>query len=330
MGVPHRPAMRRAAVALVLLASCWGLAPRARAQTYPARTVTIVVPFPAGGAPDVVARAVADVLQQRTGQPFIVEHRPGATQTIGMRYVAQANPDGYTLLFGTGTGLAINPSLKKEVPFDPVKDFAPISLIYSSPLFLVTRKDLPVNSVADLIALAKREPGKLNYASGGPGSSSHLAAELLKVLSGAVITHVPYPGTAPAIRDVMGGHVDLMFIASGVEYAASGQVKLLGVTGAKRSPAAPDLPTLAEAGVSGYGATAWFGLLGPSRMPKDAVDKLSGLVREAIASGALTQRVPNPGEMEFGGSTPGAFADFIAKEIALWRSVIKAAKIEPN
>ena len=237
------------------------------AQQYPARPVTIVVPFPAGGVPDSVIRAAADFFTQKTGQRFIVDHKPGATQMIGMRAVAQARPDGYTLLFGTGTGPTINPHLKKDLPFDTLKDFAPISLIYSAPLFLVTKPDLPVNSVADLVALAKREPGKLNYASGGVGHSSHLAAELLKVLTGISITHVPYQGTAPAIRDVMAGHVDMMFIASGVQYADKGQVKLLGVTGAKRSAAAPDLPTLAEAGVPGYSATAWFGLLAPAGRP---------------------------------------------------------------
>jgi tripartite-type tricarboxylate transporter receptor subunit TctC len=248
-----------------------------------------------------------------------------------MRFVAQAKPDGYTLLFGTGTGLAINPSLKKDVPFDPVKDFEPISLVYSAPLFLVTRKDLPVNSVADLIALAKSQPGKLNYASGGSGSSSHLAAELLKVQAGIDMTHVPYPGTAPAIRDVIGGHVDLMFIASGVQYAGTGQVKLLGVTGLQRSAAAPDLPTLAEAGVPGYSATAWFGFLAPAGTPNAVVGRLAELMKGSIDSGSLAARLKNSAaEMELAGSTPAEFGTFIRKEIDKWREVISAARIEPN
>ena len=323
--------MNRLLVGFVVMTLCCSAPNRTDAQPYPSRTVTIVVPFPAGGVPDMVPRGMAELLQQQTGQPFIVDHKPGATQTIGMRFVAQAKPDGYTLLFGTGTGLAINPSLKKEVPFDPVKDFEPISLIYSAPLFLVTRKDLPVNSVADLIALAKREPGKLNYASGGPGSSSHLAAELLKVLAGVDMAHVPYPGTAPAIRDVIGGHVDLMFIASGVQYAGTGQVKLLGVTGTKRSPAAADLPTLAEAGVPGYSATAWFGFLAPAGTPKPVIDRLSELMKGTIDSGALAERLKNSAaEMELVGSKPAEFGIFIRKEIAQWREVIKAARIEPN
>jgi len=316
---------------MLALAACVAGASPALSQDYPSRAVTIIVPFPAGGVPDSVPRGMAELLSQQTGKPFIVEHKPGATQTIGMRYVAQAKPDGYTLLFGTGTGLAINPSLKKEVPFDPVKDFTPISLTYSAPLFLVTRPDLPVNSVADLIALARSNPGKLNYASGGPGSSSHLAAELLKVLAGINMTHVPYAGTAPAIRDVIGGHVDLMFIASGVQYAGSKQVKLLGVTGAKRSSAAPDLPTLAEAGVPGYSATAWFGFLAPAGTPDDVVAKLSRLMKNAVESGTLPAKLKaTAAEMEFIGSTPDEFGAFIVKEIAQWSAVIKAAKITPE
>lgn len=323
--------MKRLVIVAALLAVYFGLLHRTAAQGYPTRAVTIVVPFPAGGIPDMVPRGMAELLQQQTKQPFVVDHKPGATQTIGMRAVAQAKPDGHTLLFGTGTGLAINPNLRKDVPFDPVKDFQPISLTYSAPLFLVTRKDLPVNSVADLIALAKSQPGALNYASGGPGSSSHLAAELLKLLAAINMQHVPYPGTAPAIRDVIGGHVDLMFIASGVQYAANGQVKLLGVTGAKRSAAAPDLPTLAEAGVPGYSASAWFGFLAPAGTPAEIVARLSGMMQQAVTSGALPDKLKsNAAEMEFIGSTPEEFATFIRAEIDQWRRVIQAAKIEPN
>ncbi len=314
-----------------LLALAGGVGAPSHAQQFPSKTVTIVVPFPAGGVPDSVARAAAELLAQKTGQPFIVDHRPGATQMIGMRSVAQARPDGHTLLFGTGTGLTINPNLKKNLPFDTLKDFAPISLIYSAPLFLVTRPNLPVNSVKDLIDLAKREPGKLNYGSGGPGHSSHLAAELLKVLAGIDMTHVPYQGTAPAIRDVMAGHVDLMFIASGVQYAEKGQVKLLGVTGPNRSPAAPKLLTLAEAGVPGYSATAWFGLLGPAGTPPDIVEALARMLKETVQSGAIQQKVKgNAAEMEFIGNTPVQFQEFIKREFALWQRVISSAKIAPQ
>ena len=318
----------------VLFAACslafaGGAVAPGHAQQYPSKSVTIVVPFPAGGIPDSVVRAAAELLAQKTGQPFIVDHRPGATQMIGMRSVAQARPDGHTLLYGTGTGLTINPNLKKDLPFDTLKDFAPISLIYSAPLFLVTRPNLPVNSVKDLIELAKREPGKLNYGSGGPGHSSHLAAELLKVLAGIDMTHVPYQGTAPAIRDVMAGHVDLMFIASGVQYAEKGQVKLLGVTGADRSSAAPQLPTLAEDGVPGYSATAWFGLLGPAGTPPDIIETLARMLKETIQSGAMQQKVKGAAaEMEFVGNSPDQFQEFIKSEFALWQRVISSAKIQ--
>ena len=322
--------MKRTVFIALWLALLCGAPTSGSAQPYPSRTVTIVVPFPAGGAPDWVVRAAAELLAQKTGQPFIVDHKPGATQMIGMRAVAQARPDGYTLLYGAGTGLTINPNIKKDLPFDTLKDFAPISLIYSAPLFLVTRPGLPVNSVADLIALAKREPGKLNYASGGLGHSSHLAAELLKVLTGINIVHVPYQGTAPAIRDVMAGHVDMMFIASGVQYADKGQVKLLGVTGANRSPAAPDLPTLAEAGVPGYSATAWFGLLAPTGTPQDIIDMLAAALKETIQTDALQRKIKgNAAEMEFSGRGPSEFREFIKSEFALWQRVIKAAKLEP-
>ena len=210
-----------------------------------------------------------------------------------------------------------------------LKDFAPISLIYSAPLFLVTRPDLPASSVVDLVALAKREPGKLNYASGGVGHSSHLAGELLKTLAGINLTHVPYQGTAPAIRDVMAGHVDLMFIASGVQYADKGQVKLLGVTGAKRSAAAPDLPTLAEAGIPGYSATAWFGLLAPASVPQDVVLTLSEILKDAIKTGALQEKVRgNAAEMDFVGTGPDEFREFIQSEFTLWQGVLRANKIE--
>ena len=290
--------------------------------------MTVIVPFPPGAVSDLVPRAMTEVMAQQTGQPFIVDHKPGATQMLGIRAAAQAKPDGYTLLYGTATGLAINPGLKKDLPFDPVKDFEPISLTYSSPLFLVVRRELPVNSLADLIALAKREPGKLNYASGGAGSSSHLAAEFLKLITGISITHVPYGGTAVAVRDLLGGHVDMMFMASGMQYVGSGQLKVLGVTSTTRATAAPQVPTLAEAGAPGYAATTWFGFLAPAGTPKPIVSKLATEMRNAVTSGALQQKIKaGAEEMEFIGSTPEEFRAHIQKEIAQWRQVIDAAKI---
>jgi tripartite-type tricarboxylate transporter receptor subunit TctC len=301
------------------------------AQDYPSKTVTIIVPYPAGGLGDILPRAMAEVLAQQTGGTFIIDNKPGATQMIGARAAARANSDGYTLLFGSVTSLAINPSVKKELPYDPVKDFEPISLAFVSPQYLITRKDLPANSVRELLDLAKRDPGKLNYASGGPGSSSHLAGELLKTLAGISMTHVPYAGTGPAVRDVIGGHVDLTFTGSGMSQADAGQVKVLGVSSAVRAAAAPNVPTIAESGVPGYEATIWFGFLAPAGTPKAIVDKLSREIRTGIDSGALRERLKaGATEIELVGSTPEEFRAHIQKEIPQWRKVIEAANIQPE
>ena len=260
----------RSAAMLTVVAALTGVAgPPASAQTYPSRTVTIVVPYPAGGLGDILPRAMAQVLQEQTGQTFIVDNRPGATQALGTRYAAHAVADGYTLLFGSVTSLALNPILKKDLPYDPLKDFEPIALTYISPMYLVTRPDLKMNSVKDLIALARAEPKKLNYSSGGVGSSSHFAAELFNTMAGTSMTHVPYAGTGPAIRDTMAGIVDLTFTGSGMSYAKQGQVKALATTGATRSQAAPELPTLAESGLAGYEASIWFGFLAPAGTPAE-------------------------------------------------------------
>jgi tripartite-type tricarboxylate transporter receptor subunit TctC len=291
------------------------------------KIITIVVPYPAGGLGDILPRVMANVLAEQTGHTFIVDNKPGATQMIGTRAAARATPDGSTVLFGSVTSLAINPSLKRHLDYDPVKDFAPVSLSFVTPMYLVTRPGLPVNSVQDLIALARREPGKLTYASGGVGSSSHLAGELLKTMTGIDITHVPYAGTGPAVRDVIGGYVDMTITASGVSYGD--QVKILGVTGAKRTAEAPNVPTIAESGVPGYEATIWFGFLAPAGTPADVVEELSAQMRKAAASPELRDKLQATGnDIELVGSTPKEFADFIGKEIPRWRTVIEAAHIE--
>lgn len=303
----------------------------ASAQTYPARTVTIVVPYPAGGLGDILPRAMAQVLQEQTGQTFIVDNRPGATQAIGTRYAAHVAPDGYTLLFGSVTSLALNPILKKDLLYDPLKDFDPIALTYMSPMYLVTRPDLKVNSVKDLIALAKSEPKKLNYSSGGVGSSSHLAAELFNTIAGTSMTHVPYAGTGPAIRDTMAGIVDLTFTGSGMSYAKQGQVKALATTGATRSQAAPEVPTLAESGLTGYEASIWFGFLAPAGTPAPIVDKLYAEMKKAVESGALKERLRAASdEVDLVAKPPQEFRAYIGKEIERWRSVTQTANLKPQ
>lgn len=322
----------RSAAMLTVVAALTGVAgPPASAQTYPSRTVTIVVPYPAGGLGDILPRAMAQVLQEQTGQTFIVDNRPGATQALGTRYAAHAVADGYTLLFGSVTSLALNPILKKDLPYDPLKDFEPIALTYISPMYLVTRPDLKMNSVKDLIALARAEPKKLNYSSGGVGSSSHFAAELFNTMAGTSMTHVPYAGTGPAIRDTMAGIVDLTFTGSGMSYAKQGQVKALATTGATRSQAAPELPTLAESGLAGYEASIWFGFLAPAGTPKPIVDKLYAEMKKAVDSGALRERLrASNDEIELVAKPSQEFRAFIGQEIERWRGVTKAADLKPQ
>jgi tripartite-type tricarboxylate transporter receptor subunit TctC len=319
------------AAMVAVVAALTGVAASAAAETYPARPVTIVVPYPAGGLGDILPRAMAQVLQEQTGQAFIVDNRPGATQAIGTRYAAHAAADGYTVLFGSVTSLALNPILKKDMPYDPLKDFEPIALTYLSPMYLVTRPDLKMNSVKDLIALAKAEPKKLNYSSGGVGSSSHLAAELFNTIAGTSMTHVPYAGTGPAIRDTMAGIVDLTFTGSGMSYAKQGQVKALATTGATRSQAAPELPTLAESGLAGYEASIWFGFLAPAGTPKPIIDKLYAEMKKAVDSGALRERLRAANdEIELVARPSQEFRAFIVKEIDRWRRVTKAADLTPQ
>ena len=322
----------RSAAMQTVVAALTGVAgPPASAQTYPSRTVTIVVPYPAGGLGDILPRAMAQVLQEQTGQTFIVDNRPGATQALGTRYAAHAVADGYTLLFGSVTSLALNPILKKDLPYDPLKDFEPIALTYISPMYLVTRPDLKMNSVKDLIALARAEPKKLNYSSGGVGSSSHFAAELFNTMAGTSMTHVPYAGTGPAIRDTMAGIVDLTFTGSGMSYAKQGQVKALATTGATRSQAAPELPTLAESGLAGYEASIWFGFLAPAGTPKPIIDRLYAEMKKAVDSGALRERLRAANdEIELVAKPSQEFRAFIGQEIERWRSVTKAADLRPQ
>lgn len=318
-------------VALSLVSLLLLSAPNASAETYPSRVVTIVVPYPAGGLGDILPRAMAQVLGEQTGQTFIIDNKPGATQAIGTRYAAHAAPDGYTLLFGSVTSLSLNPILKKNLQYDPLKDFEPIALTYMSPMYLVTRPDLKVSSVKDLIALAKSEPKKLTYSSGGIGSSSHLAAELFNTMAGTSMTHVPYSGTGPAIRDTMAGVVDLTFTASGMSYAEQGQVKALATTGASRSAAAPDVPTLAESGLPGYEASIWFGFLAPKGTPKEIVDKLYAEMKKAVESGALRKKLKAMNdELALVAKSPDEFAAFIGEETARWRAVTRAAHLSPQ
>lgn len=296
----------------------------AQAQSYPNKPVRIISPYSPGVLGDLVPRAIATALSESMGQQFLVDNRPGASQAIGMQAAAKSPADGYTMVYGSVTSLAINPAVTKDLPYDPVKDFAPVSLCVTTPLFLVVHPSVPAKNVKELIALAKRQPGKLSFASGGAGSSNHLAGELLKLLGGVDLLHVPYKGAGPAMVDVMAGHVDMMLGAAGLAEARAGRVKVLGVTSAKRSPQAPELPTLSESGVKGYEATIWFGLLAPAGTPQPIVSRLSQEIGKALQLKTMRERFST---VDLTPTTPEGFAEHIKREMPKWRKVVTEAKI---
>ena len=293
-------------------------------QAYPVKPVRIISPYTAGGLGDILPRALGAGLTEQLGQQFVVENRPGASQIIGAQLAAKAAADGYTLFLGSVTSLAINVSTQKNLPYDPMRDFAPVSLCFSTPLYLVVNPVVPAHTVKALIALARARPGKLTFASGGAGSSNHLAGELFKSMAGVDMVHVPYKGAGPAMIDVIGGHVDMMFEGAGINYAKDGKVRALAVSSARRSPAAPDLPTLHEAGVPGYESTIWFGIVAPSATPAPVVGRLSQEIVKALAQPVMRERVP---AVNLIGTTPEAFAVHIRAEIPKWRKVIESARI---
>lgn len=311
--------------ALISLSAAVVLAtPMAQAQNYPNKPVRIISPYSPGGLGDLVPRAIATALAESMGQQFLVDNRPGASQAIGMQVAAKSPGDGYTMVYGSVTSLAINPAVTRDLPYDPVKDFTPVSLCVTTPLFLVVHPSVPAKNVKELIALAKRQPGKLTFASGGAGSSNHLAGELLKLLGGVDLLHVPYKGAGPAMTDVMAGHVDMMLGAAGLAEARAGRVKVLGITSAKRSPAAPELPTLAEAGVKGYEATIWFGLLVPAGTPQPIVNRLSQEIGKVLQLKSMSERFNT---VQLTPTTPEGFAAHIRREMPKWRKVVTEAKI---
>ena len=314
-------ALRLALWLTVLATACYGAA---HAQTYPVKPVRIISPYPPGGLGDLLPRAIAGGLTELLGQQVMVENRPGASQIIGMQAAARSPPDGYTLVFGSVTSLAINPTAHKSLPYDPVKDFAPVALCVTTPLYLVVHPSVPARSVKELIAIARTRPGKLAYGSGGNGSSNHLAGELFKSLARVDVLHVPYKGAGPAMIDVMAGHIDLMFGAAGLAEAQAGKVRVIGVTSAKRSTAAPQVATLAESGVPGYEATIWFGLLAPAATPPAIVSRLSQDIGKVLTQPRMREQFST---VDMTPSTPEGFASHIAREIPKWRKVIRGANI---
>jgi tripartite-type tricarboxylate transporter receptor subunit TctC len=300
------------------------------AQNYPSKPVRIVAGAAPGGLIDLFARTFAQNLQARTGQPVVVENNSIATGTIGAESVANAAPDGYTLLMGTVGTHAINPSLYAKMPYDHVKDFVPVILVAGVPNVLEVNPELPIKSVPELIAYAKANPGKLNFASSGNGTSIHLSGELFKAMTGVQMTHVPYKGSAPALTDLVGGQVQLMFdnLPSSLAFIKAGKLRALAVTSATRAAALPDVPTVADY-LPGFEASSWFGLLAPAGTPRDIVAKINGEVAKWIASTDAKDKLAAQGANAAGG-TPEDFAKHIQTETAKWAKVVKesGAKVD--
>jgi len=301
----------------------------AAAQNFPVKPIRVVVGQAPGGATDVVARLVAPKFGEHLGQSVVVENRTGAAGSIGATFVAKSPADGYNLLV-VSSSYSINPSLYKDLPFDPVKDLAPVTLIAEAPFLLVVHPSMPVQSVKDLVAMAKVRPGMLNFASGGNGSSGQLAGELFKYLAGVDIVHVPYKGAGPALVDVIAGQVHLTFgsVLSTLGHVKNGRLRALGVTSAKRSAAAADLPTVAEAGVKGYRRTTWYGLLAPAGTPPPVIGKLVTDMRKAVESSEIRNRLLGDGAEPVAG-TSKQFQEFLASEMKNAREIIQRAKVQP-
>ena len=317
--------MKSNALKTVAVLALAGMSCIAQAQ-YPNKPIKMVVPFPAGGTTDIMARAMAAELQKSFGQAVIVENKAGAGGNIGSDYVAKAAPDGYTLLMGTVGTHAINVSLYPKMPYDAVKDFSPVSLVAAVPNVLTAAPSLPINSVKDLIDAAKKDPNKITFASSGSGTSIHLSGELFKQLAGVQMTHVPYKGSSAALPDLMSGQVDVMFdnAPSVMPHIKGGKLKAIAVTSSKRSPALPNVPTIAESGLPAFEASSWFGVLAPAGTPKDIVDKLSQAIVKSLQTAEIKDRLASQGA-DAVGNTPEQFAAHIKSEIDKWAKVVKAS-----
>jgi tripartite-type tricarboxylate transporter receptor subunit TctC len=299
----------------------------AAAQDYPTRQITLIAPWPAGGAVDALCRAVAPHLSDRLGKSVVVENRPGAGSVIGTAAGAKAAPDGYTMVMAGSGSLAISATMYKKLPYDPVKDLVPLALGGRVPFVLVVNPSLPVRSVAELVQYAKNNPGKLSFASGGPGSPHHLYGELLKSMTGIEMTHVPYKGSAPALTDVIAGHVPLLFsdTVPSLPQIREGKVRALGVSTAVRLPAAPDIPPIAEAGVPGFDAAGWGVFAVPAGTPKEVVGRLQAALAEVLALPDVQQQIIKLGMIPGSTSSPEELERFIASEIARWGKVVTQA-----
>jgi len=303
--------------------------PASSASGYPSRPIRLIVPFPPGGSTDILARALGEKLSQGLGQPVVIDNRPGAGGSIGAEAAARAAPDGYTLMMGHLGTLAVNPAIYKNLPYDPVTSFAPVSLMAIVPSVLVVNPSLPVTSAAELIAYAKAHPGKLAYGSAGSGSTSHLTTEYFKLVTGTDILHVPYKGVGPMLTDLVSGQLSMGLNGAPavMAHVSAGRLRPLAVTSAKRLEALPRVPTLDEAGVRGFDASGWYGVVAPAGTPRAIVTKVNAEIGRAMQTPELRSRLDNEGALPAAG-TPEAFGAFIRAEIARWDAVLKRAGVQ--
>ncbi|MGJ7579047.1 Bug family tripartite tricarboxylate transporter substrate binding protein [Variovorax sp. RHLX14] len=323
----RRNALSLAAVAAVAAVAAIGAVPFSPAfaqDAWPTKPITIIVPFSAGGTTDIVARFAGQALSQELGQPVIIDNRPGAGGNIGAQAVARATADGYTLVMGTVGTHAINPSLYKKMPYDHIKDFAPISRVTAVPNVLVANPAQPYKTVKELIAYGKANPDKLTFASSGSGTSIHLAGELFKSMTGITMQHIPYKGSSPALTDLMAGQTNVMFdnLPSAIQFIKAGKLRPIAVTTIKRAPQFPDLPTIDEAGVPGFDAASWFGLLAPANTPPAVIKRIDDALIKAMATTDLKKKIIEQGGEPIA-ETPDKFAAFIQTETVKWAKVVK-------
>jgi tripartite-type tricarboxylate transporter receptor subunit TctC len=302
------------------------------AQSWPAKPVRIIVPYPPGGPVDVSARLLAPKLQEALGQPFLIENKPGAGGNIGADFVAKSAPDGYTIGMGAIATHAINPALMPNVPYDPVKDFRHLALVVQVPNVLVVNPELPARDVRELVAYARARPGKLDFASGSTGSTGHLAGELFKQMTGTYMVHIPYKGAPPAVADLLAGRVQLMFdnLASALPNVKAGKLRALAVTTLRRSPTVPELPTLDESGLKGFDMTTWWGLMGPAKMPADAAQRLSAEILKAMDAPDVKERLRAMGSETGAVRSPEQFTAFVEAERRLYARLVKQSGATPD
>jgi len=327
--IPLPPALRRKLLAAAVLAACTGSTSLVNAQTWPSRPIRLVVPFAPGGAVDLTARTVAQAMSPRLGQQVIIDNRGGAGGNIGVELVTKAAPDGYTLVMATSGQVAINPHMYARLSFDPLKDLAPITPVGQALNVLCVHPALPVKSVKEFIALAKANPGKLTFASGGTGASDHIAAELFMSLAGIRMTHVPYKGGAPAMVDLLAGNVDSGFstVATSIGPIRTNRLRALGLTSSKRFELLPQVPTIAEAGLPGYESVSWYGLFAPAGTPAEVVARVNTEAVAALQTEEVRKRMVEFGVMPMA-SSPEAFASYIASDSQRWAKLIRSAGIK--